>query len=217
VPGERFQEAIMSSSISDKSVEREKPILVAQINPTGLSDIPTGQDGIGFKPYVRAIAWFLSNENTKPPLTMSVEGPWGSGKSSFMLQLQSELEAQNLARYPQYYVRFNAWRSDKDEALWAAFALTFIKQLEQKTGIRKRVIANILLLWNRVEWKRGWLQLVQFALYFLVFMAATIYAARHSELIVNPKIETIVVGAPWLAALYFGWDKAKKILGTVII
>jgi len=67
---------------------------LAQINSTALSDVPTAQDEIGFFPYVRAIAWFLTNANTKPPLTISIEGPWGSGKSSFMLQLENELRAQ---------------------------------------------------------------------------------------------------------------------------
>src|SRR5437762_2087959 len=93
---------------------------LAQVNPTGISDLPTVSDEIGFKPYVRAIAWFLSNEETKPPLTVSIEGPWGSGKSSFMLQLERELRTQNAKKPGYHYVRFNAWRSDKDEALWAA-------------------------------------------------------------------------------------------------
>jgi len=90
---------------------------IAQISPSGLSDVPTAQDRIGFRPYVRAIAWFLSDAETKPPLTVSIEGPWGSGKSSFMLQLEEELKAQELPDNRQHYIRFNAWRSDKDEAL----------------------------------------------------------------------------------------------------
>src|SRR5205085_10758027 len=54
-------------------------------------DQPTSEDSIGFTPYVNAIAEFLSNEKTKAPLTLSIEGEWGSGKSSFMLQLEKEL------------------------------------------------------------------------------------------------------------------------------
>lgn len=135
--------------VSEPRGKRDEPAVVAQINPTGLSDVPTEQDGIGFRPYVRAIAWFLSNEKTKPPLTISIEGPWGSGKSSFMLQLEKELKYQNSEKRKQYYIKFNAWRSDKDEALWAAFALTFIKQLEPEIHFHKRVSANVQLLWQR--------------------------------------------------------------------
>ena len=53
----------------------------------GISDQSTGDDSLGFEPYVTAIAKFLLNEETKPPLTLSIEGEWGSGKSSFMKQL----------------------------------------------------------------------------------------------------------------------------------
>src|SRR5215208_332895 len=49
-----------------------------------LGDQPTSLDHLGFTPYVEAVAEFLTNENTEPPLTLSVEGEWGSGKSSFL-------------------------------------------------------------------------------------------------------------------------------------
>ena len=59
---------------------------------TSVGDQAAIQDSLGFTPYVTAIAEFLINEQTKPPLTMSIEGEWGSGKSSFMKQLQKEIE-----------------------------------------------------------------------------------------------------------------------------
>ena len=58
---------------------------------TSVGDQAAVQDSLGFTPYVRAIAEFLTNDQTKPPLTMSIEGEWGSGKSSFMKQLQQEI------------------------------------------------------------------------------------------------------------------------------
>ncbi|NET29154.1 P-loop NTPase fold protein [Okeania sp. SIO1I7] len=54
-------------------------------------DQATTEDELGFTPYVIAMAEFLTNENTKPPLTISIEGEWGSGKSSFMKQLEKEI------------------------------------------------------------------------------------------------------------------------------
>ncbi|MGK7921753.1 MAG: P-loop NTPase fold protein, partial [Trichodesmium sp.] len=54
-------------------------------------DQATTEDELGFAPYVIAMAEFLTNENTKPPLTISIEGEWGSGKSSFMKQLEKEI------------------------------------------------------------------------------------------------------------------------------
>jgi predicted KAP-like P-loop ATPase len=52
-----------------------------------LGDQPAGtkdDDKLGFGTYVSAVAKFLTDSSTKIPLTLSIEGLWGSGKSSFM-------------------------------------------------------------------------------------------------------------------------------------
>ena len=54
------------------------------ISATSIGDRAAGDDLLGFRPYVIAIAQFLTEEDTKPPLTLSVEGEWGSGKSSWL-------------------------------------------------------------------------------------------------------------------------------------
>ena len=49
-----------------------------------LGDQPAGcakEDKLGFAPYVSAVVQFLTDSSTKIPLTLSVEGLWGSGKS----------------------------------------------------------------------------------------------------------------------------------------
>ncbi|HEY9663323.1 MAG TPA: P-loop NTPase fold protein, partial [Allocoleopsis sp.] len=112
-------------SATERSVRNES------IKAANISDQASGVDSLGFQPYVEAIAEFLTNEDTQPPLTLSVEGSWGSGKSSFMKQLQAEIERierQKNKPVPRM-VWFNAWRHDKVEALWAAFALEFLRQI----------------------------------------------------------------------------------------
>jgi hypothetical protein len=193
--------------------DQGKPSVLAQVNPAGLSDVPTARDGIGFRPYVRAIAWFLSNKKTRPPLTISIEGPWGSGKSSFMLQLEDELKAPNSEQRKQYYVKFNAWRSDKDEALWAAFALTFIKQLEPHIDWVTRVRANVGLLWRRFAWRRAWLPLTRLALFSAMFLGLTGYAL-FSDLLRDRATKAVVILVPWLVAAAYGLEKSKKIFGN---
>src|SRR5215204_1486901 len=59
-----------------------------------LNDQPTPDDALGFAPYVEAVANFLTHRAAKPPLALSVEGDWGSGKSSFMMQLRAELRSR---------------------------------------------------------------------------------------------------------------------------
>jgi formylglycine-generating enzyme required for sulfatase activity len=210
---------------------------------TSVGDQAAVQDSLGFTPYVRAIAEFLTNDQTKPPLTMSIEGEWGSGKSSFMKQLQKEIELSqqkaleekidnfekkvrrgfyrifydydinesryewlkidfqwkfiklktefflNLWKFLNYVclwiidkilsllinifksvifllqrkprtVWFNAWRHDKAEALWAAFALEFIRQISTNRNLSDVIptfIGHCKLFISRFDPKSGWL------------------------------------------------------------
>ena len=89
-----------------------------------VSDVPAIQDTIGFDSYTNALAAFLLAEETEPPLTVSVEGSWGTGKSSFMRQLRKRLEANGAVT-----VEFNAWRHESNEDLWAGFVKSFIPQV----------------------------------------------------------------------------------------
>jgi hypothetical protein len=117
---------------------------------SGISDQAARNDALGFEPYVRAIADFLTDINTEPPLTLSVEGEWGSGKSSFMLQLKELLKDRgNLT------VTFNAWRHEKADELWAAFALDFVRQISKEQPFWHRWWANLKLRWRRYDWTTG--------------------------------------------------------------
>jgi hypothetical protein len=131
-----------------------------------------------------------------------------------MLQLQKQLEEQNISEHKHYFIRFNAWRNDKDEALWASFALAFIKQLEPEVRFRKRVSANVKLLLKRLDWKRGWLQLVQVTVCWVGFLVLITYAFVHPAIVKNPDVTTALVGVPLLVTAYFGYEKAKKIFGN---
>ncbi|WP_458190060.1 hypothetical protein [Haladaptatus sp. NG-WS-4] len=54
--------------------------------PAAMGDRPSSVDHLNFKPYVDALKTFLMQ--AKPPLTVSIEGNRGAGKSSFMMQLE---------------------------------------------------------------------------------------------------------------------------------
>jgi hypothetical protein len=49
-------------------------------------------DTLGFKDYVLALREFIASQSTTTPLTISINGAWGSGKSSLMRMLKKELE-----------------------------------------------------------------------------------------------------------------------------
>ncbi len=204
---------------ADNSGFQQESILNASV-----SDQAAAEDELGFKPYVEAIAEFLINPVTQPPLTISIEGEWGSGKSSFMKQLQKTIEEfeqkkfekelqvhlGRLQRQAETSIRkiietnnlhkvisallafilqkslslliniykwirlnlnklqlkpktiwFNAWKHDKAEALWAAFALEFLRQISisrlscNVLYILYILIVNINLFRLRFDLKNG--------------------------------------------------------------
>jgi hypothetical protein len=197
-----------------------------QVNPGGLTDGPSPTDTVGFAPYVRALAWFLISEKTRPPLTVSIEGPWGSGKSSFMLQLEKAVATVSLVQNERrrkrtplvdasdvYCVRFNAWRNDKDEALWASFAITFMTQLAQKISFRRRVFSNVKLLWRRVDWGAGRLQLVQLAFFATVIFSVALIFAFYLDPAQSPKISG-VLSLAGLSAVWAAFNKIKHVFGN---
>lgn len=72
-------------------------------------------DWLDFTPIALGLSRFLRNENTQPPLTIAVTGEWGTGKSSLMNLLKSDLERHRIRP-----VWFNAWHHQKEEHLLAA-------------------------------------------------------------------------------------------------
>ncbi|WP_394834369.1 KAP family NTPase [Pendulispora rubella] len=129
------------------------------IHRSPLSDIATREDLLGFSPYVNAVASFLQHPDTKPPLTMSVEGKWGSGKTSFMLQLEDALKAKSTpAEDTPVIVRFDAWRHAKSEELWATFAVHFLEQVSRQQTMLRRLRGDAILFWRRIKWREARLE-----------------------------------------------------------
>ncbi|REJ54089.1 MAG: serine/threonine-protein kinase pkn1 [Microcystis aeruginosa DA14] len=137
------------------------------IRNTSVSDQATNNDALGFEPYVIAIAEFLLHEQTQPPLTLSVEGEWGSGKSSFMKMLEEYLRKKGGRT-----VWFNAWRDDKAESVWAAFALSFIKQISTPKNWRdlpRIILGYFKLQLLRFNLEKGLFELIK-ALPVIIFV-----------------------------------------------
>jgi len=216
-----------------------------------VSDQAAELDSLGFEPYVMAIAEFLTNPVTQPPLTISIEGGWGSGKSSFMKQLQKVIEEseqkkfekelqKNLGKFEQdirngiksflkkkheKYVKiynrvpkrlkllarttnlilesfiiviniyklsrlkinklkpkprtvwFNAWRHDKSEALWAAFALEFLQKISRSRSLSEIIptlIGHTKLFFFRFNFQSGWLDFIRMIAQLAIVLSAII-------------------------------------------
>jgi hypothetical protein len=88
------------------------------VEPTFASDRPLEKgepDVLGLAELASGLSRFLRNEATKPPLTLAITGPWGTGKSSLMNLLRADLRSFGFKP-----VWFNAWHHQKEEHLLAS-------------------------------------------------------------------------------------------------
>jgi len=56
----------------------------------------TDKDSLGYDIYAHAIYKFIIHEDTKAPFTISIQAPWGGGKTSLMRMLQKLLDPKAL-------------------------------------------------------------------------------------------------------------------------
>jgi peptidoglycan hydrolase-like protein with peptidoglycan-binding domain len=93
------------------------------------------EDHLGRQEMVNVICRVLAAKNLEPPLAIGLFGDWGSGKSTFMRQMQRQIaklsEASALAeaesRQTAYcshirQVDFNAWQYSDSDNLWPSLA-----------------------------------------------------------------------------------------------
>jgi hypothetical protein len=152
-------------------------------------DQATDRDRLGFEPYVKAIAKFLTNRDTKPPLVLSIEGEWGSGKTSFMLQLRNELKEYST-------VWFDPWRYDKEEELWAVFASYFIDEVIHSVPGLRRIMGHVRRFIRRYRWREGWFALTTKTVIWVGLLILVLVMGRNALFLGNQWVENIY---NWLA------------------
>ncbi len=253
-----------------------------------LRDTAAGEDSLGFKPYVEAIAEFLTAEGTLAPITLSIEGQWGCGKSSFMEQLKKEIEKGNMSdikiekffkylfsksedkipdelspiisflkekfsksgeyetfdpcsfkyklratlkyifskikRREYFTVWFNCWRFEKEDELWAAFALNLMEKLSEQLSWWGRQRARFNLKYLRLKFK--WKSKKSIFLHIIFFISALcifiFYSIQFVEFLssnsTGESSDSVLVMlakivAPALPILYF-WNDFKDVVGN---
>jgi len=107
-----------------------------------------------------ALARFLASNETQTPLTVSVEAPWGAGKTSFMSHLRKRLEAEKIPT-----VWFNPWKHEAGKTMWAAFALEYERQMARQLWWPRRVCCRVLLNFRRMGWAGFTLLLLRLGLW----------------------------------------------------
>lgn len=141
---------------------------------------PGDTDSLDFMPMALGLSRFIRNPKTQPPVTIAIEGEWGTGKSSVMSLLRGDLEK---SRYRPVW--FNAWHHQSEEQLLAALLEHIKGQAIPPWWHIDNWIFRARLVYNRFH--RKWPLLI--VLIFL-FSAATTYEFTHhaaTELIDAPE------------------------------
>jgi tetratricopeptide (TPR) repeat protein len=232
VTGKGDDEGKVESTIQEhvKVQARATAKVIDKLQPRGMSVAEHGwgdkvahKDYLGFRPYVEVVARFLTHEETELPLTLSVEGEWGSGKSSFLSQLKNEIGKiyKEKDQETAFIVEFDPWRHDKDEALWAAFVLRFIGQVSGKLGLRKRLYANMSLKLAQYNWREGWIDFVKVVGLIIVWLVVTgvlvtlVYKGVPLDQNGNIKLPGWIGSTAVIAgALFVALGKVKDFLGS---
>lgn len=96
-PGEVERWAsLLKSRQSIRSKTRDSAAILKQrlTNPSFLSDRWTTVDKLGYSQYAYALYRFLVHPLTEVPLTVSIQAPWGGGKTSLMKLVRSYMDRQ---------------------------------------------------------------------------------------------------------------------------
>ncbi|MBX7208856.1 MAG: TIR domain-containing protein [Verrucomicrobiaceae bacterium] len=92
-----------------------------------MQDQASATDSMGRSEMIVALADFISSKDSVPPLSVTIEAPWGEGKSSAMVQLRRYLAVHKLSQT----IWFNPWRYTEPEALWSGFLAEFTEQIQK--------------------------------------------------------------------------------------
>lgn len=89
------------------------------------NDTHTTTDFLNFSDFRPALKEII--ESAQTPLTIGLFGPWGSGKTSLLDMLRSDLQAEMGENVRTVW--FTAWKYDREDALWRAFILRVLDAL----------------------------------------------------------------------------------------
>ena len=107
---------------------------------SGVIDAPCTKDRLGIDKYIEGVAKFVSVAKT--PLSISIQGDWGSGKTSLLKGLEEKLKVNNIK-----VVWFNAWEASQfnmENQIPLSFFKKLVKKLEGEDEIRNNKILKIL-------------------------------------------------------------------------
>lgn len=137
-------------------------------------DKPSRHDYLDYKSYSETLADLIALKQTQTPLTVGVFGAWGSGKTTLMRMIESSLREKETEPAAQrfVFVRFDAWKYYKEDALWRAMLLRVLDALRRRPANDPKNLQGKIAhleesLYRDVEWQEkggltiDWPKLIQ--------------------------------------------------------
>ncbi|MCC4771665.1 hypothetical protein FXV91_16285 [Methanosarcina sp. DH2] len=120
---------------------------------------------------------------------------------------------------PEYFtVWFNCWRYEKEDELWAAFALCLMKQLSDHLSWKQQLLAQLKLRCLRLKFKwkgknSNYLHILSFIFAIFIFIYSIISLVNINS--INELSVTIwaTLAGIIVPALYF-WKDLKDVVGN---
>jgi hypothetical protein len=139
-------------------------------------------DPLGFSAYADALALLMDWKDTSTPLTIAINGPWGSGKTSLAKMAEARLPIGSDWDAPHVVCWFNAWANDDAPHLGAAFAAAVASSAnkQRRWWVRLAMPLPSVMLTPEQRWRRRlWLGVLTVAL-----AAAAIFWPKGGSLLI---------------------------------
>lgn len=125
------------------------------LRPPILSDRAQAEDFLELQDEHRAFARLLADEKTDLPLAIGLFGHWGSGKTTFLENLEHEIGTRNDpsdpgAGFHVAQIQFNAWHYMESD-VWASFADHIFRSLDREVRGRRDAEEKLSNLISKLE------------------------------------------------------------------
>jgi hypothetical protein len=158
---------------------KREPVQTGGPSPHIATDSWTVVDALGYNKYAFAIYSFMIHKQTKTPLTISIQAPWGAGKTSLMKMVEQqfsnklkELDRSSITvKDVQDEIRdwktkgpkelppqnriltiwFNPWMYQSANEVWAGLADAIIRQVAKNLPPKQREYFWLRLNLNRID------------------------------------------------------------------
>jgi hypothetical protein len=133
----RWQKAQEIKNFLKKARPDENDLKLAADKPLEYEQIKSKDT----KAAIDAMVDVIKNRNTPLPMTIAINGAWGSGKSTIMNCIREKLDVDDQERFITTW--FNAWHQQTESSLLDAFLLKVINRYEKpfykKNGLKARL------------------------------------------------------------------------------